>query len=493
MRPLHVVTAALVAAGVIAIVVARDRAGDSHVATSPAPPDSGPHRQAVTLDGRRQQLAGVRAEPVTRGTIARVIHGVGPLILDETRLTDINVKLDGWIRELYVNYTGQEVRRGNALFALYSQELVGAQLQYLAALRAREQLTPAQAADRDYQERLIETPRKRLQYWDFPEDQLRALEKGGQALDAVIFRSPADGMVIEKMATKGMHVQAGQTLYRLADMSFVWIDANVNPADLLHVRAGQKAAVTIAIQPEERISGRVLHVFPAVSESSKSARLRIEVPNKSGQLRPGMFASVDIEVDPEQGLVVPEDAVIDSGRRHTVFVATGNGRFEPRDVDVGLHADNRYLVRSGLTEGEEVVTRSTFMLDSESQLSAALHDYSSTSGPKVVSSNEPQAALSFLTDPSAARIGKNQLEVQLLGADRAPLTDAVITVQFYMAPMPSMNMPAMRADSRLEHVGAGVYRGTGTFSMAGPWDVTVVASRNGTQIAEKRLSVVVAR
>jgi len=447
-------------------------------------------RGSVAIDDRRQQLAGIRTQAVVTGTLARTARGTGAVIIDESRVTDVNLRLDGWIRDLHVNYTGQKVRQGDPLFTLFSQELVGAQLQYLVALRSREQLTPAQAADQEYQERLIETPRRRLLYWDVPEDQIRALEKAGQALEAVTFRSPSDGVVIEKAATKGMHVQAGQTLFKLADMSLVWIDAAFSPSDVTHLKIGQRVDVTFVAQPTEKVAGKILYLYPSVAESSRTARVRIEVPNHSGRLTPGMFAEVDVAIEPEKGLIVSEDAVLDSGRRKTVFVAGGNGRFEPRDVTVGLHTDNQYIVLSGLTEGEQVVTRATFMLDSESQLVSALQNYGAPAS-KPSSPTTSQTSLTFLTNPDPPRAGKTQMEVHLVGADRSPVTDATLEVRFYMAPMPSMNMPAMTASTQLEHVGQGVYRGTGIFAMAGPWDVTVSASRQGNQVAERRLSLVV--
>jgi len=191
----------LLTLGVAAILVAVTRERPRDIATVPersVSVNAGRARQAVVLDDRRQQLAGIRTEPVRHATLMRTVRGTGAVVINETTVTDVNLKLDGWIRDLFVNYTGQEVTKGQPLFTLYSQELIGAQLQYLAALRSLQQLTPAQAADREYQERLIETPRQRLLYWDVPQDQIKALEEAGRALEAVTFRSPAAGVVIEK-------------------------------------------------------------------------------------------------------------------------------------------------------------------------------------------------------------------------------------------------------------------------------------------------------
>jgi membrane fusion protein, copper/silver efflux system len=485
--------ASLFVIGVVGILLAVNNFPpvlESSAVNTPTETREPPDRASIVLDDRRQQLAGIRTEAVVRGTLARTAHGLGSVIFDESRITDVNLRLGGWIRDLHVNYTGQRVRQGEPLLTLFSQELIGAQLQYLAAWRSREQLTPAQSADREYQERLIETPRRRLLYWDVPEDQLRALERAGEAIEAVTFRSPADGVVIEKVATRGMHVEAGQTLFKLAGTSVVWIDAAFSPSDAAHMRAGKPAEIVVAGQATEKITGKILYIYPSLAESSRTARVRIEAQNRAGRLTPGMFAHVDVAIEPEAGLIVPEDAVLDSGRRKTVFVAAGGGRFEPRDVAVGLHAGDRYIVLSGLNEGEQVVTRATFMLDSESQLMSALQSYSSSSSTSS-NSKIPKATLTLLTKLSQARVGKTELEVQLVGADGAPVTDSSLEARFYMAPMPAMNMPAMTAATSLEHVGRGVYRGTGSFAMAGSWDVTLSASRQGEQLAEKRLSLVV--
>ena len=195
---------------------------------------------------------------------------------------------------------------------------------YLAALRAREQLTPAQAADRSYQERLIETPKTRLLYWDVPEDQLRALESSGEALESVTFRSPTDGVVVEQSVTKGMHVKAGDTLYRFADTSVVWIEADFNPSEAAHLSKAKMARVIVAGQPTGNMTGKIVHLYPSLAERSKSVRARISVSNPNDELKPGMFATVEVSAEPSQGLIVPEDAVIDSGT--TPDSVRGNGR-----------------------------------------------------------------------------------------------------------------------------------------------------------------------
>jgi membrane fusion protein, copper/silver efflux system len=466
-------------------------AGVSKTSGSLAVPSSAaPDGAATFLEGRRQQLVGVKVLPVVRGTLALPVRAPGVVTYDGTRLTDVNLRLDGWVRELFVNVVGQRVVKGEPLFSLYSQELQGAQLQYLAAVRSLEQLTPAQLADRDYQERLIQTPRQRLLNWDVPADQLGLLQKSGAALEAVVFRAPADGVVIEQAVIKGMHVAAGQTLYKMADTSSLWVEADFSAADAGQLRDGEPATVSVDSMPEGLLTGRILNQYPTLSAQTSTAKVRIAVPNAHGRLRPGMLVAVEVMTEPRAGLLVPTDAVIDSGRRQTVFVAEGNGYFQPRSVVIGARGEDRSLVVSGLKEGEQVVTRAAFFVDSESQLRPALDSYGGQLGRPGPSTVSSRMTLRFGTDANSPRAAKTAVHVQLLDATGAPVTDATVHVRFTMPPMPAMNMPAMQANTRLAHSDGGVYRGTIALPMAGRWEATVSAYRGGVQAATQQTSIV---
>jgi len=435
-------------------------------------------------------VSGIRTTPVVRGTLSSPLRAFGVIAYDSGRLTDFNLKLDGWIRDVYVTAAGQRLRKNDPLFTLASQELTGAQLQYLAALRSLQTLSPAQLADREYQERLIETPRQRLVYWDVPSDQLAALQEKGAALEAITFRSPSDGVVVEQSVVKGMHVGAGDTLYKIADTSVLWVEADFKSTDVERLREHATATV-IVDSSRDRVSGRVLNQYPGISEQTRTSRVRIEVLNPNGRLKPGMFATVEVAAEPVAGLLIPEDALVDSGLRQTVFVAQGNGYFEPRAVVTGAHADDRVLILSGLQEGEQIVARGTFLVDSESQLRAALEQYGD-------SRPQAQAETTKSSLRMTVRVGNGSegpraaasVRVELREADGRPVPDATVDVQFYMAPMPSMNMAAMRSNTRLTHVGDGVYQGNGNLSMAGRWDATISATRGGVRIATQQTSFV---
>ena len=476
-----------------ALLAVRDRVPDGGVAVAAtAPAGSEPVRRAgVVIDGRRQQLIGVRTARVARGTLTRTLRAAGSVRYDETRLTDVNLKLDGWINELHVSSVGQTVARGQSLFSLSSPELQAAQSDLISALRNREQITTSQAADAgEYGERLVAAPRQRLLRWDVPEDQLRSIEQERQVRPALVFRSPVAGVVVEKSVLKGMRAAAGQTLYRIADLSVVWVEGDFRELDLSALRVGATANVTTGAWPGQKRAGPIVLIDPFTTEQTRTVKVRIALANPEGRLKPGMFVNVDVDVTSGEGLLVPADAIVDSGTRQIVFVAQGQGHFEPRDVTVGARAGEQALIVAGLHEHDEVAERAAFFLDSESQMRAALQDYQTARSPMGASEDPVHFDFSVQTTPNPPRTGENVVEVRVRDAEARPVTDADIRVLLSMAPMPSMNMPAMRSEALLTHAGNGVYRGPATISMAGRWDVDVTALRQGRSLAETRTSLV---
>ena len=488
-QPFVFVVLVIVLAG--GILVVRDRAADRTVlnATSELAAHETARHADVAIDERRQQLIGVRTARVTRGTVARSIHSAGIVRYDETRLTDVNLKLEGWITDLHVNYVGQPVARGQALLSLFSPQLLTVQNELLLGLKNRDQLTDSQAANaREFGDRVVDVPRQTLLRWDVSADQVDAIQKARRLQDAIEFRSPAAGVVIETTAVKGMHVESGQTLYKLADLSVVWIEVDFHELDLSELRVGANANVTAEAWPGQRLSGKIINVYPYLTEQTRTVKARVALPNRDGMLKPGMFVNVDVAVTPHDGLLVPADAVVDSGSRQIVFVAQGEGHFEPRDVTIGSRADGQAMILAGLREDEEVATRATFFLDSESQMRAALQDYQGQ--PSHAGSGEPASFdLSLQTTPNPLRAGENVVTVHVRDAEARPVADADVRVLFSMAAMPSMNMPAMRSEARLAHVENGMYRGPASIAAGGRWDVTVTALRQGRSIAELRTSL----
>ena len=449
-------------------------------------------RGEVNIDLRRQQLIGVRTVQVQRTSLAAAVATTGTIVADETRQADVNVRLDGWIRELFVNYTGQPVRRGDRLFTLYSPELLASTSELQLAIKNREQAASAAVPDAAlYADQLVAAARRRLAVWDLSPEQIDSIERGGRPIDTITITAPANGIVTDKQAVAGMRVMAGQTLYRIADLSSVWVEADVYQQDMAFARVGQAATVTLDAYPNRRWSGRAIYVVPTVNEQSRTGRIRFEFANPGGLLKPGMFAHVELREGDRRGLTVPTNAVLDSGREQMVFVAEGEGRFTPRQVKVGRRLPEAVEILDGVKEGEQVAASATFFLDSESQLRAGLQNYEAPApdrAPAPIST--PALNITFQAQPDPPRTGENTFEVRVSATDGQPLTDADVSVQLFMPAMPTMNMPAMQNETKLTHAGNGVYRGPGQVMIAGRWDVTVTVMRGGQRAGSKQFALV---
>jgi len=463
----------------------------STASAAPTPASASTPRAEVAIDPRRQQLIGVRTVPATRTTLTPTIRAVGSVRSAETRLADVNVKLDGWIRDLFVDYTGQAVTKGQPLFTLYSPDLLATETEYVLALRARDQLQQSSLADaKTRADQMVAASRQRLALWDLTDEQLRTLDERRQPSSTVTFRSPVSGVVMEKTAVNGMHIMSGQTLYKIADLSTVWVEADVYEGELPLVKIGDPASITMDAYPGERFSGRVVYIYPYVDEKTRTNKVRYEFVNRGGRLKPGMFANVELTAPSGTAVVVPTDAVLDSGTEQVVFVGKGDGYFEPRKVKIGRRLGDQIQILDGVKDGELVATGATFFLDSESQLRASLQGYERAPGAPAGSPGASQIDIVFRTVPDPPKIGDNQMEVMVKDATGKPVDGADVSVQFFMPAMPTMNMPAMRSEAKLMPAGGGVYRGSGQVMMAGRWDATVTVVRGRQRLGTKQLPVV---
>jgi RND family efflux transporter MFP subunit len=472
-------------------------AAHQHAMAGAAPPPEGQApqpadpRAPVRIDGRRQQLIGVRTEAAERTALDRTVRAVGVVRYDETRITDVNLRVDGWIEELYVDSTGQAVRAGDRLFTLYSPDLVATQNEYLLALQSRRELAGSALADaRTYADRLVVAARRRLELWDLPADQIAELEKTGNVRTHLVFRSPASGFVVEKTAVRGLRVMVGQSLYRLADLSSVWVEADLYEQDLPFVRVGDSAKVALDAYPGEAVTGRVVYIYPYADEQARTVRARFALENREQRYRPGMYATVELASSLGRGVTVPTDAVLDSGRDSYVFLAEGDGYFQPRRVETGRRLDGRVEIRSGLAAGEMVATGATFFIDSESQLRAAIPGFEPASSAPATRAARDELQVEFSTEPDPPSAGDNTFVVMVRTASGEPVADASVTVTLFMPAMPSMNMPAMRSQAPLLGQGNGQYRGRAGISMAGRWDVTIVVTRAGRTIGRVERAII---
>lgn len=459
-------------------------------ASSASAPEAGTPRGDVSLDARRRQLIGVRTTTVARASTSSPIRAVGVVRADETRLTDVNVKVEGWIRDLRVDYTGQPVSRGQALFTLYSPDLLATEREYVLALKNRDEVRASVVSEaRNRAESLIASARQRLLLWDLTSDQMARLEQTLEPETAVTYHSPVAGFVLEKMAVAGMHVTPGQTLYRVANLGVVWIEADAYEHDLPAIRVNATARVTLDAYAAEPLTARVVFISPTLQPETRTAKVRFEVPNPQGRLKPGMYANVEIGTSPSSALVVPVDALLDSGREQLVFVAQGDGTFTPRQVQIGARRQDVVEIAAGLKEGDQIASSAAFFLDSESQLRAGVSGYETGPTPERAST-AAQLAITLHTQVDPPKTGENTFEVTVKDASGRPIADADVAIQFFMPAMPTMNMPAMRNTVKVTPVGGGLYRGTGEIMMAGRWEATVTVSRSGQRLGSLQTTVV---
>jgi Cu(I)/Ag(I) efflux system membrane fusion protein/cobalt-zinc-cadmium efflux system membrane fusion protein len=328
----------------------------------------------IKVDPNTLQSIGVRTAKVEVRPLSRVIRAVGKVMYDENQLKVVNTKVDGWVTRLYVRITGEPVRKGQRLISIYSRELVPAQQEYLLALKNLKTVGKSPFPEMaEGARRLAEAARVRLEYFDITPAQIAELERTGQVRKELTLTSPVRGIVTERMVTEGQFVMAGMTLLKVADLSTVWVEGDIYEYELPWVAVGQQATMTLSYLPGETFRGTIEYLYPYLKGKTRTARVRLKFPNPKYQLKPDMYAQVEIKspLHPRV-VVVPLEAVMDTGERQHVFVALGEGRFEPREVKLGAQGDGGLMqVLSGLKGGEEVVTSAHFLLDSESRFREA--------------------------------------------------------------------------------------------------------------------------
>lgn len=321
-------------------------------------------------EGKRQEI-GVRTTPVTKGTLARSIRAPAIVKMDERKVKQVQSKIQGWIERLNVNFTGQYVKQGQALMAIYSPDLVSTQEEYLLALRNLQSLEGAEPFIRDGAQNLVDAARRRLRFWDISSAQIRRLEESGEPMKTLTLFSPVKGYVIENNARQGMEVSPGMMLYTIADLSKVWVFASVYEQDLALIEKGMTVVFYANAYPDRTFMGEVSYINPELEMESRTAKVRIELPNPDMLLKPEMYGEAMLVADVPETLLVPSSALMDSGEVQIVYVEVEPGHYMPREVKVGIRTSEQAQILDGLKEGELVVVEGNFMLDSESRLRAA--------------------------------------------------------------------------------------------------------------------------
>jgi Cu(I)/Ag(I) efflux system membrane fusion protein len=327
----------------------------------------------IALSPERLQTIGVKFELAKYRPMERSIRTVGQVEVDERRLAHVNIKLEGWIDQLFVNSTGEHVRKGKILFTLYSPDLVATQTEYLLAFKSQQTLgqsTFPEVAERA--KALLDVTRRRLKLWDITADHIEDLERTGEVQRTLPIHAPLTGTVIKKVALAGMYVKPGDELYTIADLSQIWITADVYEYELPFVKVGQKATVSLSYDPGTVLQGRSAFIYPMLDPQTRTAKVRFELANPGERLKPGMYANVELKSALGTRLFVPTEAILDSGERQVMFIHLGEGRLEWRTVKVGVRAGEWVEVLEGLQEGEHIVTSANFLIDSESQLKSAV-------------------------------------------------------------------------------------------------------------------------
>ncbi|OGF63644.1 MAG: hypothetical protein A2Y62_01905 [Candidatus Fischerbacteria bacterium RBG_13_37_8] len=332
-----------------------------------------PGSAVVKITPEKRQLIGLRTGIVKYMPFHKTIRAVGKVDYAEPLLAYVNTKFEGWVNKLHVDFTGQYVKKGQSLLEVYSPELLATQNEFLLAMKNKKVLQQSNVENAfENASSLLETVRQRLKLWDISDSQIDKLEQTGETTKTLIFYAPISGFVVDKNVLLGQRIMPGDNLYKIADLSKVWIYGEIYEYEMSLIKSGQEVQITFVAYPGEEFKGKLSYIYPYLKEDTRTIRVRIESANPEFRMKPEMYANIEIHVDLGLRLAVPIDAVLDSGEKKIIFIDKGNGYIEPRQVKIALSADNMYEIINGVSEGEKIITSAQFLIDSESSLNAAL-------------------------------------------------------------------------------------------------------------------------
>ncbi|HXU19841.1 MAG TPA: efflux RND transporter periplasmic adaptor subunit [Verrucomicrobiae bacterium] len=463
-------------------------------APNPAPSTTAPETRLVPvqISAQRLQSIGVTLGQVQRKYVEDEIRTTGNVAIDETKLAYVQVRFSGYIQRVFADATYQYVHKGQPLFTIYSPDLVATEREYILAKQNQQQVAhstvPGVASGAAS---LVSAALERLTQWGIPRREIARLESTDQVQQELEIDSPISGYITERNALPGLTVQPETRLYTIADLSTVWVQVQIFQNDLGRIRKGDPASLAVDSYPGRTFSGHLDLIYPQVDMNTRTANVRIVFANPELLLKPGMFVSVSLKIPMGRQLVIPASGVLQSGMRSIAFVDRGDGYLDPRDVQLGARVGDNFIVLKGLQAGERIVTSANFLIDSESQLQAALGSFiPPPPGAGAASAiNVSQSNIEFSSEPNPPHKGTNIFRVKLTNRSRAPILGAQVRVTFFMPAMPGMGMSAMRTTATLTDKGSGVYEGTGQLGSGGTWQVTIVAQKNGQTIGSKQLSV----
>jgi RND family efflux transporter MFP subunit len=452
-------------------------------------------RAPIEISPERRQLIGLQIATVEEKDLVGKIQTTGTVEPDEQLEGTVQTRFAGWIRQVYVNQTYQPVRRGQPLFTIYSPDLVNTENEYLIAQQASGHLRQSSIDSvANGAQSLTSAALDRLKLFGVPAAEISRLQREGTVRDAVEIDSPMTGYVVERNALPNLYAQPDTKLYSITTLSSVWIYAAVFQDQLGQVRVGDPVTVTVDAYPGRSFRGRVNFIWEAMDTNTRTARVRCSFENPERLLKLGMYVNISITPRFGRGLVIPDSGVFRTGTHNVVFIDRGDGYLTPTEVELGPRLGHSFQVLNGLHVGDRIVSSANFLIDSESQLQAASGSFvppppgvSATAGQPQ--GQAPAVSANLTTDPNPPARGKNKLTVTVKDSSGKPVSGAQVSVTFYMAAMPAMEMAAMKAQSSLVEQRAGTYAGTIDLQSGGTWQVTLTASKDGQTLVGKQFNV----
>ena len=450
----------------------------------------------IRITPERRQLIGLKFATVARKDVSDRLETIGNIESDERLQGYVQTRFAGWIEKVFANSTYQYVRRGQPLFTIYSPDLVSTENEYLLALDARTRVKDSSIADvTSDASSLVDSAAERLKLWGVSPREVARLERERTVRRAVEIDSPMSGYVVERNALPNMYVQPDTRLFTITDLTKVWIYAAVFQNEIGKIHPGDPATVTVDAYPGTSFDGRVDFIEPQIDPMTRTAKVRCEFNNSKGQLLPGMFAHVALDLPMGEQTVIPDTAVLRTGTHNVAFIDRGDGYLTPAEVDLGPHVGDEFIVLKGLAPGQQIVSSANFLIDSESQLQAAAGAFvppppgvgANAAGPATEAI--PQASVEFASDPNPMVRGHNKAMVTVRDSEGAPISAAQVKVSFYMAAMPAMGMAAMRAQGTAEDQGNGTYAANIDLPSGGTWSLTITVSKEGHPVATKQMDV----
>jgi RND family efflux transporter MFP subunit len=446
------------------------------------------------LTPQRMQSIGVVLGKVEFKPVNTELRFYGNVQVDERRQAYVQTRFAGWIRKVYADATGNFIRKGEPLFTIYSPELVSTEHEYLLARKNAEALQQSKVRGvASGASSLFDAAKERLLQWEVSPAEIEKLDQGGKAITDLTLSSPVSGYITQKNALPNMYVQPETMLYSVADLSEVWVLAQVFQNDAGKIKPGDPAEVTVDAYPERVFNGRVDYILPQLDMNTRTLPVRLVFANPGLKLRPGMYVNVRVKLPMGRQLVVPASAAFHSGTKNLLFVYKGEGNIEPREVELGPQVGNELVIAKGIKAQEQIVTSANFLIDSEAQLQAAAEGFvpppPGAGQAASMNATAQQAIAELTTDPDPPHKGSNIVRVKLTGQDGKPITGANVTVTFFMAAMPAMGMASMKTVINAGDKGGGMYEGKGDLGSGGTWQVTIRAQQNGQTIANKQLTL----